>query len=46
MTVPEHLYGLIITGIVMSLLVLTLLKIWIFNWVLNGIEVTYKKEME
>ncbi len=42
MTVPEHFYGLIATGIVIVLLTTTLLKVWIFNWV----EVTYKKEME
>ncbi len=42
MTVPEHFYGLLTTLCVVVLLVITLLKVWIFNWV----EVTYKKEME
>ena len=42
MTVPEHFYGLILTGMVMLLLAITLLKVWIFNWV----GVTYKKEMK
>ncbi len=41
MTVPEYLYGLIATCIVIVLLTTTLLKVWIFNWV----EVTYKKEI-
>ena len=38
----EHLYGLIATGIAILLLAITILKVWIFNWV----EITYKKEIE
>ena len=40
MTIPEHFYGLLTTLCVAVLLIITLLKVWIFNWV----EVTYKKE--
>ncbi len=42
MTIPEHFYGPILTGIVIVLLTTTLLKVWIFNW----IEITFEKEIE
>ena len=41
MTIPEHFYGLIITVMVMLLLAISLLKVWIFNWV-----IFIKKEIE
>ena len=43
MTVPEHFYGLILTGMVILLLAITLLKVWIFFHLNN---LFYKKEIE